>query len=146
MRRHDPFEQMDRMFENVRRLMWDIDHTGVGRGDSEMESNGSQSFVYSGTPHLTTNLQERDGEYVLVVDVPGFEREEIDVRYDDGEFFLSGRHEDEVLGDRTFDERVYVPEPIVAEEISATYRNGVLTVTMPIDESHAASRRIPISD
>lgn len=140
MRRNDSFEQMDRLFENMRRLMWDM-RPASGSADVA----GGTGTAFDRRSGLSSSLQEQDGEYSLVVDLPGFERDELDIRYDDGMLSLSGRHEDDT-GTREFDESVWIPQPVVADEITAKYRNGVLTVTMPVDESRDSGRRIPVTD
>ena len=126
--RHTPFETMERLFEQMRRDMVDWrentweERFGLGYG-------------------LNTDLAEGDDEYVLTVDLPGFETEEIDLRFDDGALHLSASHEvtEDAEGrsmarSRTVSERIVVPRQVVAEDIEATYRNGVLEVHLPIVE------------
>jgi HSP20 family protein len=124
--RYTPFETMERMFDQMFRDMsewreqtWD-DRLGFG---------------------LNTDLAEHDDEYVLTVDLPGFETEEIDLRYDDGVLHLSASHEVSEESEtaassrsRTVSERIAIPRQVVAEEIEASYRNGVLEVHLPVVE------------
>ena len=126
MMRYTPFETMERLFEQMRRDMSEW-------RENAWDAPGSFGFGYG----LNTDLAEREDAYVLTVDLPGFESEEIDLRYDDGMLHLSATHE---VGDetqrrhRTVTERFAIPREIVAEEIAASYRNGVLEVHLPIVE------------
>jgi HSP20 family protein len=86
------------------------------------------------------DLTEHDDEFVLTVDMPGFEREEIDLRFDDGVCYLTAEHEvtDETSARRrSIREQVSVPRAVEAEAITAAYHNGVLEVHLPIVEGAA---------
>jgi HSP20 family protein len=89
-----------------------------------------------------------DDEFVVTADLPGFDREGIDVRVDDGRLLIAAErdaeHED---ADRRYLRRerrhesvtrtVDLPASARADDASATYRNGVLTVTVPLDAHDA---------
>lgn len=85
-----------------------------------------------------------DGDdYVVVVDMPGFESEEIDLRFEDGALHLDAHHEEAASSEvaslsraRSVSERVRVPAEIDEDGISASYRNGVLEVRLPMIEAH----------
>ena len=80
-------------------------------------------------------LYEEDSEFVLSVDVPGFEREDIDLTWDRGVLNVAAEHVDEDRGrKRTFHRRFRFPKDIDTEAIDASYTNGVLEVTLPIRE------------
>ncbi|GAA0224695.1 Hsp20/alpha crystallin family protein [Haladaptatus pallidirubidus] len=139
MERYTPFEEMDRMFEQMRSRMW---------GVSEPHRDGRRLEGRRGT-HM--NLKERDGQFVLVADLPGFEKEEIDLSFGDDVLTVSAKHE--VTGEdfaraRELSERVTMPKTVEKEDITATYRNGVLEVRLPIAESDDVEDgdRIEISD
>ncbi|WP_266079008.1 Hsp20/alpha crystallin family protein [Haladaptatus caseinilyticus] len=134
MERYTPFEDMDRMFEQMRARMW-----GVG----EPRSDGRR-----GT-HI--DLKEHDGQFVLVADLPGFEKEEIDLSFSDDVLTVSAKHE--VTGDdfsraRELSERVSLPKAVEKDSITASYRNGVLEVRLPITEEEDTEDgdKIEISD
>jgi HSP20 family protein len=98
---------------------------------------------------LNTDLAEHDDMYVLTVDLPGFETDEIDLRFDDGMLHLSASHEvaeESTARSRHVSERISIPRPVVAEEIEAHYRNGVLEVHLPILEGgEARGHRIDVA-
>lgn len=126
--RYTPFETMERLFDQMVRDM------------TELREHGFEDRFGFGFG-LNTDLAEHDDEYVLTVDLPGFETDEIDLRYDDGMLHLSASHEvaeesatSSSSRSRTVTERFALPRQIVAEEIEASYRNGVLEVHLPIVE------------
>jgi HSP20 family protein len=120
-------ESIDRMFDQLRRDMFEL------RGNIS-ESWPALEDVRFGT---ALDLTEADDEYVLTVDMPGFERDEIELQYHDGMLWLTAEHE--AAGEtssrhRSISEQVSVPREIEVDEISASYHNGVLEVHLPIVE------------
>jgi HSP20 family protein len=91
-------------------------------------------------------LYEQDGEFVLTVDMPGFEREEIDLAWDDGVLNVAAEHVDESRGrKKTYHRRFRFPKDVDGDDITARYENGVLEVTLPtLEETAARGKAIPI--
>ena len=80
-------------------------------------------------------LYEEEGEFVLTVDMPGFEVDEIDVAWDDGVLNVAAEHVDDERGrSKTYHRRFRFPRDIDEDGIAASYRNGVLEVTLPVHE------------
>ncbi|MEA5386039.1 Hsp20/alpha crystallin family protein [Haloarculaceae archaeon H-GB2-1] len=82
-------------------------------------------------------LERTDEGYLVMADVPGFEREEIDLRFADGRLFISAAHEEageDSFRSRSMEESVMVSDDVLVDEIGATYRNGVLEVELPTAE------------
>jgi HSP20 family protein len=89
-------------------------------------------------------LYEEEDEFVLTVDLPGFEREEIDLAWDDGRLNVAAEHVDEARGRRrTYHRAFRLPKAIDDEDITARYRNGVLEVRLPTAE-RAPTQGTPI--
>jgi HSP20 family protein len=85
-------------------------------------------------------LYEEDGEFVLTVEMPGFEREEIDLAWDDGMLNVAAEHVDEERGRRrTYHRRFRFPKTVDKDDIAARYRNGVLEVRLPVAAAAAAT-------
>lgn len=112
-----------------------------------------------GIESAPVDVIDEDDAYVVEVDLPGFEREELDVTMIDGQLRVRAEHEDESADDdeddgsaiggrryvrrerrrRSVDRRVSLPEEVSAEGVTATYDRGVLTVHLPkagIGETH----------
>ena len=87
-----------------------------------------------GTGSREYDLYEEDDEFVLSVELPGYEREDITVAWDDGVLNVAAEHENEDWGKRrTYHRRFRFPRSIVEEDISAHYRNGILEVHLPVE-------------
>ncbi|WP_435344563.1 Hsp20/alpha crystallin family protein [Haloarchaeobius sp. HRN-SO-5] len=138
------FEQMDAMFDQMRQN-W--------MGATPRLESGFETSV-DRRDESATSLTEQDGAFVFVMDLPGFETEDIDLSYRDGYLHVDAATEVDTESEfvsmhqsRHTSERVYVPGDIVVEDIDARYRNGVLEVHLPIDERHDdTGRHIPIED
>jgi HSP20 family protein len=119
MMRNTPFDEMDRLFEGMRRSMlggreW-MDYA-FGDGNLRMEAT--------------------DEGYVVHADLPGFETEEIDLRFDDDTLTIDAVHEVTDEGrtrSRRFHEELRVPGEALVEDIEADYHNGVLEVRIPTE-------------
>lgn len=78
-------------------------------------------------------LYEQDDQFVLTVELPGFDPEEITVSWDDGVLNVAGEHEDEARGTRrTYHRRFRFPKTVDDDGIEASYENGILTVWLPV--------------
>jgi HSP20 family protein len=89
-------------------------------------------------------LYEEDDEFVLTIEMPGFDPEEITASWDDGVLNVAAEHTDESRNrQRTYHRRFRFPKAIAEAEISAEYRNGVLEVRLPV-ESGAVTAGTPI--
>lgn len=90
----------------------------------------SQLFEFGKTDY---ELYEEDGEFVLSLELPGFEVDDIDMSWDDGILNIAAEHEDETRNRRrTYHRRFRFPKEIESEDITAQYINGVLDVHLPI--------------
>ena len=105
-------------------------------------------FTFRGTG--TGELVEREHVYVYVLDLPGFDSSEIDLRYDDGRLSVVAERADEIeytSHRRSVREAIHVPGAIDEESISASFKNGVLEVELPMMAlEEDTDTRIPIED
>lgn len=78
-------------------------------------------------------LYEEDDEFVLSVELPGFDPEEIDVSWDEGILNIAAEHEDAQRGARkTYHRRFRFPKNVDDDDITAQYTNGILEVRLPV--------------
>ena len=149
--RRYPFDEMDRMFDQMRRSMLSNFGGFSSRGDREFGMPASGRWAEEGRD-LNLSLETDERGYVVLADVPGFEKEEIDLRFDDGRLFIDGRHETTESGEgrmsvrsRHVSESIAIPADVVEDEITATYRNGVLEVHLPtVEETEEGGTSIDI--
>jgi HSP20 family protein len=103
---------------------------------------------------MPMDLCKLDDHYVLTADLPGVDPGSVDVNVDNGTLTISAhrtaRSEDAVQwlsNERffgTYRRQLSLGEGIDASAISATYENGVLTVTIPLAE-RAKPRKIDVA-
>jgi HSP20 family protein len=94
------------------------------------------------------NIEEQDDAYMIEAEVPGVDRDDVDVELVGNELTISGEFKEKervgVLRKRTrrtgrFEFRVLLPDRVEADGISAGLEHGVLTVRVP--KAQAAQRR-----
>ena len=130
--RNDPFEQMNRLFEQMRWSMLD-----------ETPAFGSTFGPRSGDWRTDTNItvEPTDEGYVVMADLPGFEKDDLTIRFEDG--FLTVRGESDVSEEtdhgtrrhsRRVHERVHIDGDVMTDDVTATYHNGVLEVVLPTED------------
>lgn len=100
---------------------------------------------------------ERDGRLVVRADLPGLKREDVKVEVTGEALTVSGERRDEAeergegfyRTERTygsFFRRVPLPEGVVTEEATATFRDGVLEVVMPAPKREPQARVLEIRE
>ena len=100
------------------------------------------------------DLYETAGEFVLTAELPGLVRDQIDIQADDFRIAISGARTAALGGGDMRCEQFHrverghgrlsraftLPEAIDVEHVSATLKDGILTVTMPKAADHSARR------
>ncbi|WP_415383396.1 Hsp20/alpha crystallin family protein [Halosimplex sp. TS25] len=86
-------------------------------------------------PDHEVELYNDDGTYRVFVDLPGFDREDIEVTWLDNRLSISADRTGAGGRSRMVHKQVSVPREVRAEDITATYRDGVLDVELPSEAS-----------
>jgi HSP20 family protein len=133
--------EMNRLFDDV------------FRGFDVPASFGRLTPLGTGWPRL--EIADNDKEVVVSAEIPGLEEKDIEVLLDDGTLTLRGERTSETNDkDRQFSERFYgrferripVNYQVAEDKVTAAFKNGVLTVTLPKTEPAASkSKRIAIN-
>lgn len=129
-------EEIDRLFE------------------SPLAEFARSSNLLSGWSPALDVYEEKD-QYVARVELPGMKKEDIELSLHDGALSISGERkfeEKEGSGELQRSERYFgrfqrtvtLPGPVAADKVSAHYKDGILTVTLPKTEE-AKPRQIPVS-
>ncbi len=119
-----PFRDIDLMERRMRRMFSDFPFP----------------FMPAWTP--AADVYETDGEFVVELEVPGYEEKELDVEVSDHTLVIKGAREKEIekkekalrLHERlesTFERRFELPVQTDSEHMSAVYSKGVLTLHVP---------------
>jgi HSP20 family protein len=120
-----------------------------------------------GTPSLFNEMAPRNGTWPRVefsendkeirvsAEVPGLEEQDVEVLLEDGVLTLRGEKKSEAEDkDRQFSERYYgryerrigLGREVDEDKVAATFKNGLLTVTLPkTEKAQANAKRIAIS-
>jgi len=112
-----------------------------------------QSQLSSGwTPAL--DLYQNNDNIVAVVELPGLRKEDIEISLQDGTLIISGERKDETTPENgatrmerytgKFRRSISLPTRVDANKVNATYKDGILTVTLPKAEE-AKPKQIQIN-
>jgi HSP20 family protein len=103
------------------------------------------------------DIKETLKSFEITAEMPGMDRKDIDVSVHDGVLTLSGEkkvEKDEKVMNYHHVERSYgcfsrditLPDTVEADTVKATYKNGVLHISMPKNQKAIeASRKIPVT-
>ncbi len=118
-----------------------------------MAGSGRQAQLFNGwNPAL--DLYQTPDNVMAVVELPGMRKEDIEISLHDGTLTIAGERQsatnDGEKAERTerfsgkFRRSVTLPTRIDAGKVSATYKDGILTVTLPKAEE-AKPKKIEVS-
>lgn len=108
---------------------------------------------------MRTDIQEKDNQYILDMDLPGYEKEDIKAQLKDGYLTITAQKNEisedkDEKGDYIRRERYsgkcsrsfYVGEGVREEDIKASFNNGILQLTFPkqVDKKEDNTKYITI--
>ena len=144
--RFDPFREMAALQERVNRAFGDLSR----RFDDDLTTRGTW------VPPVDI-FENGNHELVLKVELPDVTREDIDLRVENHTLTISGQKEMEAeVKEQQYHrlERSYgnfsrsftLPQTVDAGRIAAEYKNGVLTVTLPLrDEAKPKQIQVQVN-
>lgn len=136
-----PFEslrrEVDRLFENFDRDLW---RSPFSRSVFDIEPFWRRELKLAATPAV--DIVEKDNAYEVTAELPGMDEKNIEVKLDNGGLTIKGEKQEEKeekrkgyhLQERSFGsfERYFaVPDGVDADKIEASFKKGLLTVTLP---------------
>jgi HSP20 family protein len=87
--------------------------------------------------YLKSKVDNNDGDYTFTVEVPGFDESEINIEVRDRYLEISAEHKEDSDG-KYFHRSVHrswsLPKGIKDDEVTASLKNGVLSVVVPKKE------------
>ncbi|KAB1186745.1 MULTISPECIES: Hsp20/alpha crystallin family protein [Haloferax] len=146
MRRTNPFEDIEELFERLSRQFDEMGH--------QFDRSGMMP-----TPRMhdmAVDISDYDDKLVLSADLPGYEKEDISLSIANRTLTIDAKREvTEERGEGEYLRRerrqqsarrtLRLPEMVDEENASASYHNGVLTVELPkMDVTPDDSHRIDI--
>ncbi len=151
----NPFAMMRQLSREMDRLMDSFFDRGFGsllRDSGSREDDWQSRMLW--TPQI--DVQQRNDAVVVRADLPGVRKEDVQVEVEGEALIISGERREERAegGDDegyrlversygSFYRSVPLPQGANTDEIEATMRDGVLTITLPVAEE-ARPRRIAI--
>jgi HSP20 family protein len=147
MVRWDPFREFAQLQDRMNRVFADTYGRSSGSGDEGLMTGGEwvpPVDIYENGNH----------ELVLKAELPDMTREDIAITVDNGTLSIRGekRLSNEVKEEQfhrierrygTFSRSFSLPQTVDTEKVGAEYRNGVLTVRLPLREE-AKPRQIKV--
>jgi len=141
--RFDPLRELSHMQDRINRIFGDA----YRRTDEDVLKGGDW------TPPVDI-FENKDHEIVLRAELPGLKREDIDIRVENNTLTLRGerKQENEVNQENyhrversygNFSRSFSLPATVNTEKVSATFADGVLSITLPTREE-AKPRQIQV--
>jgi HSP20 family protein len=148
--RRDPFEEMRRMLDRMERLFeepWDFGFGPVRVGFREQGLGGFRQPL--------ADVFETDKEVVVTVELPGVNKEDIDVRVTENSVEVKAEVKSEVKeekegfyrAERTYEgfyRVIPLPTEVKANEAKATYNNGVLEIRIPKAKEETKAKKVKV--
>lgn len=140
--RRNPFDEIERLFERMSEQFDDFDDLG--------------SWEKSWPTRLKVDIADHGEEYQVTTDLPGYVKEDIDVELVEDRLRIAAEHESETEAEdparyvkrerskQSMSRSISLPGPVDESGVEASFRNGVLTVTLPKAGSRDDAHRIDI--
>jgi HSP20 family protein len=137
--RDDWSDQVSRFFNS-----WSLGPFATRSGDWDLFNPQVETF-------------QRDDQLVIRADLPGLSKEDVQVEVTDDAVIIQGERRNETVDDRegyyrserrygSFYRAIPLPEGAIGDNAKATFKDGVLEITMPAPPREASrGRRIEIS-
>ncbi len=100
-------------------------------------------------------VREKDNSLMISADLPGIEQKDVKVEVENGTLAIQGERKREQTEERegvrrseryygSFYRAIPLPENAKIDQAKADFRNGVLEITVPLEESKSNRRQIPV--
>ena len=102
------------------------------------------------------SIEETEKEYILTAELPGLDKEDVQITYQNDQMIISGEKKEPEVSKRgtfhsqerrfgSFNRGFTIPKKIKADKIEASFKNGLLTMVMPkAEEARAKEIKINI--
>ncbi len=150
-----PFEnlrrEIDRVFDDFGGGMW---RSPFGRSLFDVQPLWQREPTWATAPAV--DVAETEKAYEITAELPGMDEKNVEVKFADGVLTVKGEKREEkeekkkdyYLSERSFGsfQRAFqVPDGVDADKIEASFKNGVLTVTMPKSvEAQKSAKKITV--
>ena len=118
--------------------------------DEAFDSFFRPFYMDSDSTFMKTDIKETEKDYILDVEMPGFEKKDIALKFESGYITISAKKDGADDGKYIRRERAiscsrsYYMGDVDEKQITAKYNNGVLTVTVPKEKPEELKHHIVI--
>ncbi len=144
----NPFQE----FENL------LDRYNKSSGSGGVMRNSADRDLSFADWSPSVDIEEDANQYLIKADLPGVDKENIDVKLENGMLSIRGEKSTETETDKggkhhrrerfhgTFARSFTLPDSIDADKVDAAYKDGVLTLAIPkVEKARPKSIDIKIS-
>ena len=133
----NPYQELERLQDRVFRA--------IRVNPAESDREGGNAFLTRADWTPSVDITEDEKEYLLTADLPQIEKENVKVVVENGSLILSGeRRQEDVHKDKkvhriersygSFQRSFSLPEDADGNGVTASFRDGVLRVSLPKSE------------
>ncbi|MCH5157266.1 MAG: Hsp20/alpha crystallin family protein [Clostridiales bacterium] len=119
--------------------------------DEAFDSLFRPFYADSESSFMKTDIKETSTHYVMEVEMPGFDKKDISLKFESGYVTISAKKEAAVESERYLRReraqsysRSYYMGDVDEKQIKAKYENGILTVSVPKDKPEQSRHNILI--
>ncbi|MFD1564155.1 Hsp20/alpha crystallin family protein [Haloarchaeobius amylolyticus] len=147
-----PFDGIEELLDRLNRQI----ETATKSWETQLDNRSRLDLSTSGS-EMQLDLADEDDEFVVTVDVPGYESDDLELRLTGETLAISGTRErtEEVGGEdetylrrerkaQSFSRQIRLPEPVDKDAVQASVNNGILTVRLPKREPSEEAHSIDI--
>ncbi len=135
MNRRNLIDDIDERIDNVRREL-------IERVAEPLSSRWSSRMGALGTRSPATDLADEETRFNLALELPGVEKNDIQLDVEENRVHVraDAHHEEEESrkgylhrerSSTSFERYITLPEAVDRDQVKATFRNGILSVTLP---------------
>lgn len=154
VRSDDPFNFFDRFADEMERV---FDDFGLGRGSLSPATRAAGGLLSRRGWAPEIDVHQRGNDLVVRADLPGIKKEDICIDVAEDAITLSGERRHEQSSEEggvyrsersygSFHRIIPLPDGAITDQAKASFRDGVLEVTMPCPPQSTRARRLEISD
>ena len=151
----NPFGIMRRFTKDMERLFNDFEEFRFPDFFRDFARFGMEFDNVEWVPRI--EVLQNNGQLMVRADLPGLTKEDVNVELTDDMLTLSGERKEEKEEKRegfyrsersygSFYRQIPLPEGARTEDATATFRNGVLEITMPAPKAETSTRKLEIKE
>jgi len=145
--------EVDRLFEDFDRDFWRMPFRSA-RSFFDIEPFWRRDTTFAEVPAV--DMVDKEGAYEITAELPGMDEKDVEVTLAEGGLTIKGEKQEEkeekrkdyYLHERhfgSFERLIRLPEGVDTDRIEATFKRGILTVTLPkTPEAKKAEKKIDV--